>query len=107
MLNLPELDYLSIFPAPSIYNLAGITKRETRLCQVVMQVYTNEVLRYMDEAGSSIRLISSFPSDRPIVPPVKDGNGHRWPEYNYRKRKTLDGGGVETVVAAPLAHART
>ncbi|KAF2818560.1 hypothetical protein CC86DRAFT_388876 [Ophiobolus disseminans] len=104
MLNDPDITYSSTAPAPGQLR-THIAHHESMLCQIAMQNFANEIMRYMVKVGSSIHLLSSSPGAVPEKRPRQDTNGHRWPVYTYIRRQEMNGAGLEEVVAAPLAHA--
>lgn len=73
------------------------------LVQIVMERYAAQVMRYMTERGSKIKVLTISPERKPSSRPRKDENGHRWPDYFYLLGKTTNARGIEQVTALPIA----
>lgn len=103
MLNQPDIDY-GMDVNPSNYNLIAPDTHGVALCRVIMQVFADEVLKYMHSKDAKIVLFAAQPSAIMGAEsrPQKDKNGHRWPEYFFTKGHVRDAQGRNEVVAVPL-----
>ncbi|CAN9381737.1 unnamed protein product [Alternaria alternata] len=78
---------------------------EGTLHQVVMQNLANQIMRFMAKQGSNLKILSFKPVevDEEFLGQklVRDGNGHRWPEYHYCRGHATDITGTNVVIAHP------
>ncbi|RYO48613.1 hypothetical protein AA0116_g12457 [Alternaria tenuissima] len=79
--------------------------RHRTLHQVVMQNLANQIMRFMAKQGSNLKILSFKPVevDEEFLGQklVRDGNGHRWPEYHYCRGHATDITGTNVVIAHP------
>jgi hypothetical protein len=71
--------------------------------QATMQRYATQVIAYLVECGSKVKLLAVKPIWRVIGRRVIDGNGHYWPNYYYTRSWSIDDEGAQHVSARPLA----
>jgi hypothetical protein len=96
MLNLPIVEYNTAASTP-------ITVKEAAWCRHTFANFATEVMRFMDDCGSSVRLLQRFPySSLRDQPAPSDVDGHKWPYYTYLKGRVTDSRGASQTVACPL-----
>jgi hypothetical protein len=79
-----------------------ISDDDAASCQFIMHNFASQVVRYMNNRGSPMRVFTIKP---PVVPPkalLLDHNGNRWPTYTYIKGVKADAFDGRTVAAIPM-----
>lgn len=104
MLNLPGIKYSpesSTNPQIEVV----ISMGDARLCRVVMQQFATQVMQFMVERGSKLKLFNANPTValKDEVNHPADANGHFWPNYTYVRGRTIDATGRTKVIAVPFA----
>jgi hypothetical protein len=102
-LTLPLIDLHAPPTGPSYVGRLEIDSAHVGTVQIAMQRYAEQVMRYIAERGSKIKVLALAPYLNPAVQPEKDENGHCWPDYHYLRGRTTDVRGVEQVTALPIA----
>jgi hypothetical protein len=107
MLNLPTIDY-DMIENPTSSNFIAPDIHGVRLCRITMQVFANEIFKYMLARASSLVLFAVQPSvvGSTKSRPQTDTNGHQWPEYFFIKGHISNAQGRNEVVAVPLRGAK-
>jgi len=67
-----------------------------------MQKLATQVMRYLAQRGSKLKVVAFSTYMRADKRPPQDGNGHRWPDYYYLRGRSIDVRGIERVTALPL-----
>ncbi|CAN9370570.1 unnamed protein product [Alternaria sp. RS040] len=99
--NLPKLGWWDQIPEEWMISTPHMT-----LYQALMQNIANQILRFMAEQGSNLKVLGFQPSHEQSIYDgeelFRDGNGHRWPEYHYCRAHATDITGTTVVIANPL-----
>ncbi|KAF2640519.1 hypothetical protein P280DRAFT_507203 [Massarina eburnea CBS 473.64] len=103
-LSLPLIDYnLGRDPDLVACTQAFITPELIEPAGATMQNFANEVMQYLDQRGSGIKMLSLGQLvGRAGARFSKDRNGHCWPYYHYLPGWWVDARGLRHVRAFPL-----
>jgi hypothetical protein len=89
-------------PRPDIRGEFFLQDEYVFASQAMMQVFATEVFRFLAKYGSNIRALALSPDHtHRIGLPIKDGNGHQWPQYLYTRGVTRATTGMEYIVTVP------
>ena len=103
MFNLPVLKYSNNMVLRHNEGRSPISDKDAKLALVVFQRFSDQVMQFMAERGSSLRLFAMRPPLPPYRRPAKDVEGQQWPNYAFTKGSVTDVRGIRSVVAVPLA----
>ncbi|KAF2818559.1 hypothetical protein CC86DRAFT_375760, partial [Ophiobolus disseminans] len=103
MLNLPNIEHTNK-PYPSACNGVCISANDARLCKGVMQQFATQVVRFMVNRGSSLKLFYTDPSISidSTADFSADENGNQWPIYAYTSGRIVGLDGRASAVAIPV-----